>query len=189
MYVPYLQARMGGAVIAVRTAVDPSTVTPGIREAVRQTDPNLPMMDVSTQLEQVERLFQQERTFAQAYTLFGGLALLLAAIGLFGLMSYNVSRRTNEIGIRMALGAQRGDVLRLVMRESMILVAAGVLVGVAAALWASRFVTTQLFGLAGTDAMTVAAAAAVMILVSAPAGFLPARRASGVDPMVALRYD
>jgi predicted permease len=189
MYAPYLQARALGAVIAVRTAVTPSTITASVREAVRQADPNLPMMDVSTQLEQVELRFQQEKTFAQAYTLFGGLALLLAAIGLFGLMSYNVSRRTNEIGIRMALGAQRGDVLRLVMRESMILVAAGVVIGVGAALWASRFVTTQLFGLPGTDVATVAAAVAVMILVSAPAGFLPARRASAVDPMVALRYD
>lgn len=141
------------------------------------------------QIEQVELRFQQEKTFAQAYTLFGGLALLLAAIGLFGLMSYNVSRRTNEIGIRMALGAQRQDVLRLVMRESMILVAVGAVIGVGVALWASRFVTTQLFGLPGTDAATVVAAVAVMILVAAPAGFLPARRASTVDPMVALRYD
>ena len=90
-------------------------------------------MDVSTQIEQVERRFLQEKVFAQAYTLFGGLALLLASIGLFGLMSYSVARRTNEIGIRMALGAQRGDVLRLVMRESMLLVAVGVVAGLAIA--------------------------------------------------------
>jgi ABC-type antimicrobial peptide transport system permease subunit len=89
----------------------------------------------------------------------------------------------------MALGAQRGDVLRLVMRESMILVAVGVVIGVGAALWASRLVSTQLFGLPGTDMVTIAAAVGTMVLVSAPAGFLPARRASGVDPMVALRYD
>jgi len=122
MYVPYLQARAASAVVAVRTAGDPASATGSVRDAVRHVDPNLPMVDVSTQLEQVERRFQQERIFAQAYTLFGGLALLLAAIGLFGLMSYSVARRTNEIGIRMALGAQRQDVLRLVMRESMILV-------------------------------------------------------------------
>ena len=189
MYVPYLQGRGGGGVIAVRTAAVPATVTGGVREAVRQVDPNLPMMDISTQLEQVERRFAQEKIFAQAYTLFGALALLLAAIGLFGLMSYSVSRRTNEIGIRMALGARRQDVLGLVMRESMIVVAVGVVIGVGVALSVSRFVATLLFGLAPTDALSVVAATGVMVVVSALAGFLPARRASRVDPMVALRYD
>jgi predicted permease len=189
MYVPYLQARPGGSVIAVRTAVAPATVTASVREAVRQVDPNLPMMDVSTQIEQVERRFAQEKIFAQAYTLFGALALLLAGIGLFGLMSYSVSRRTNEIGIRMALGARSGDVLRLVMRESMILVAVGVVIGVGVALGVSRFVATLLFGLAPTDATSIAAATGIMVVVSALAGFLPARRAARVDPMIALRYD
>jgi predicted permease len=189
MYVPYLQTRAASAVIEVRTGADPGSVTSAVREAVRQVDPNLPMTDVSTQLEQVERRLQQEKTFAQAYTLFGGLALVLAAVGLFGVMSYSVSRRTNEIGIRMALGAQRQDVVRLVMSESMILVIAGVVIGVAVALGASRLVTTLLFGLAGTDPMTIVAAIGLMVLVSGLAGFLPARRASRVDPMVALRYD
>ena len=189
MYVPYAQSRLGTATIEVRTAGEPTAATATIREAVRQVDPNLPMMDVSTQIEQVERRFQQERVFAQAYALFGGLAMLLAAIGLFGLMSYSVARRTNEIGIRMALGAQRQDVLGLVLRESMMLVAIGVVLGVAAALAASRLIKTLLFGLAGTDVVSILSAVAVMILVSAFAGFLPARRASHVDPMVALRYD
>ncbi len=189
MYVPYLQTRAASAIIAVRTAGDPASATGSVREAVRQVDANLPMVDVSTQLEQVERRFEQEKLFAQAYALFGALAMLLAAIGLFGLMSYSVSRRTNEIGIRMALGAQRAHVLRLVMFESMILVIVGVVIGVAVALGASRFVATLLYGLAGTDAMTIVTAIGVMGLVSALAGFLPARRASRVDPMVALRYD
>jgi predicted permease len=189
MYVPYAQSRLGTATIEVRTAGEPSAATAAIREAVRQVDPNLPMMDVSTQIEQVERRFQQERVFAQAYALFGGLAMLLAAIGLFGLMSYSVARRTNEIGIRMALGAQRQDVLSLVLRESMTLVVVGVIIGVAAALGANQLIKTLLFGLAGTDAMSIGSAVALMILVSAFAGFLPARRASRVDPMVALRYD
>jgi predicted permease len=189
MYVPYLQARAGSAVIEVRTAGNPVSVTSGVREAVRQVEPNLPMMDVSTQLEQLERRFAQEKIFAQAYTLFGGLALLVASIGLFGLMSYAVARRTNEIGIRMALGAQRGDVMRQVLVESMILVAIGVAVGVAGSLGAGRFVSTLLFGLAPTNMLTIAAATGLMIAVSALAGFLPARRASRVDPMVALRYD
>jgi len=160
-----------------------------MREIARQIDPNLPLTDVSTQMEQVEKRFEQEKLFAQAYSLFGGLALLLAAIGLFGLMSYNVARRTNEIGIRMALGAQRQDVLRLVMRESMILVAAGVIAGVAIALGASSLVATLLFGLPPRDPSTLVTAVVVMVLVSALAGYLPARRASRVDPMVALHYE
>jgi ABC-type antimicrobial peptide transport system permease subunit len=173
----------------VRTAGNTASVLGSVREAVRQIDPNLPLMDVSTQIEQVERRFVQEKVFAQAYTMFGTVALLLAAVGLFGLMSYNVARRTNEIGIRMALGAQRQDVLRLVMRESMILVAIGVAAGVAIALAASRFLATLLFGLAPTDVVTMLLAIGVMVLVSAIAGYLPARRASRVDPMVALHYE
>jgi ABC-type antimicrobial peptide transport system permease subunit len=160
-----------------------------IREVARQIDPNLPLTDVSTQIEQVEKRFEQEKLFAQAYSLFGGVALLLAAIGLFGLMSYNVSRRTNEIGIRMALGAQRGQVLGLVMRESMVLVAIGVVAGLVIAFFAGRLVTTLLFGLPPRDPVTIAAATAVMVAVSALAGYLPARRASRVDPMVALHYE
>ena len=129
---------------------------------MRQIDPNLPVTDVSTQIEQVEKRFQQEKLFAQAYALFGGVALLLASIGLFGLMSYNVARRTNEIGIRMALGAQRVDVLGLVMRESMLLVAIGVVAGLTLALLAARLVTTLLYGLPPRDPITMAAAVAVM---------------------------
>ncbi|PYR74643.1 MAG: ABC transporter permease [Acidobacteria bacterium] len=189
MYVPYRQTRLGNAVFEVRTAASPQAVTGAIREAVRQADPNLPIVDVSTQIEQVERRFLQEKTFAQAYTLFGALALLLAAVGLFGLMSYNVSRRTNEIGIRMALGAQRYDVLRLVLRESMILVGVGVAIGLGVTIVASRLVTTLLYGLAPTDVPTMMLAIVVMMTVSGIAGYLPARRASHVDPMVALRYE
>jgi predicted permease len=189
MYVPYTQTRVGGSTFELRTAGLQSGVMGAVREVVRQIDPNLPVTDVSSQIEQVERRFMQEKLFAQAYTLFGGLALLLASIGLFGLMSYNVSRRTNEIGIRMALGAQRQDVLRLVMRESMILVAIGVVAGLAIALASSRFVAALLFGLPPTDVLSMLLAMIVMVVVSALAGYLPARRASRVDPMVALHYE
>ena len=189
MFVPYPQTRVGSGVFEVRTHGSPGAVTGAVREAVRQMDQNLPLMDVSTQLEQIEQRFGQEKLFAQAYTLFGGLALLLAAIGLFGLMSYNVSRRTNEIGIRMALGAQSGDVLRLVLRESMILVAVGVVVGLAIALSAGHLITTLLYGLAATDVLSIVVAVAVMVTVSAVAGYIPALRASRVDPMEALHYE
>jgi predicted permease len=189
MYVPHTQTRFGNAVFEVRAAGSTTAVTGSVREAVRQIDPNLPIMDVSTQIEQIEMRFSQEKLFARAYALFGGIALLLASIGLFGLMSYNVSRRTNEIGIRMALGAQRGDVLQLVMRESMILVVVGIVIGLAAAFGAVRYVETSLFGLPPRDLTSIALAVGVMIIVSAVAGYLPARRASRVDPMVALHYE
>ena len=189
MYVPYRQTRTGGLMMEVRTAVDPVRAMPGIREAVRAIDSNLPIMDMSTQMEQIERRFLQEKVFAQAYALFGGLAVTLAAVGLFGLMSYSVTRRTNEIGIRMALGARAQDVLALVMRESMTLVVVGVVVGLAIALVTSRLVATLLFGLAPADFFSIASATLVMLAVSAFAGYLPARRASRVDPMVALHQE
>jgi len=189
MYAPYLQRRTGGAVFEVRTAGVPSSVMGAVREAARQIDSTLPLTDVSTQLEQIEGRLAQEKLFARAYALFGALALFLASIGLFGLMSYNVSRRTNEIGIRMALGAQRQDVLRLVMRESMLLVTIGVVAGVAIAVASSGLVSTLLFGLPPRDVKSMLIAVAVMVMVSALAGYLPARRASRVDPMVALHYE
>jgi len=146
-------------------------------------------MDVATQDEQIDKNLQQERVFAQAYAMFGGLAMLLAAVGLFGLMSYSVARRTSEIGIRMALGAQSRDVLRLVMSESMRLVAIGVAIGLGVAIAAGRLVASLLFGLGATDAITMVVATLVMVFVSATAGYLPARRASRVDPLVALHYE
>jgi predicted permease len=189
MYVPLLQTRLANTVVHVRTAGDPAGALGAIREAMRQIDANLPMTNVSTQVEQVEKRLQPERVFAQAYAMFGALALLLASIGLFGLMSYSVARRTNEIGIRMALGAQRRDVLRLVMGESMTLVVIGVGLGLAAAFAASRLVVTLVFGLAATDAATMLTAMTALIAVSALAGYLPARRAARVDPLVALHYE
>lgn len=190
MYVPHVQqTRFGFVTFEMRTAGDPTKVVPAVREAIRQIDPNLPILTISTQIEQVERRFAQEKVFAQAYALFGGLALLLASIGLFGLMSYNVARRTNEIGVRMALGAGRGTVVGMVMRESLVLVSIGIIVGLSAALAASRLVTTLLFGLAPTDSITLLIAISVMIGVSTLAGYLPARTASRVDPMEALRYE
>lgn len=164
----------------------------GIAPALRATSMNVSATlkeDLATQADQIDKNLQQERVFAQAYALFGALATLLASIGLFGLMSYSVARRTSEIGIRMALGARSRDVLRLVMGESMMLVAIGVGIGVVTAVAASRLVAALLFGLAPTDALTMAGAVTLMVLVSALAGYLPARRAARVDPLVALHYE
>jgi predicted permease len=189
MYVPYVQSPLGGMAFVIRTSTDPAALMGSVREAVRQVDGNVPLMDMATQTDQIERRFAQERVFAKAYALFGGLAVLVASIGLFGLMSYNVTRRTTEIGIRMALGAQRQSVLQMVMRESLILVGIGVVIGVSAALGSGRFVASLLFGLTPTDVTTSAVAIVVMVAVSAFAGYLPARRASRLDPMMALRHD
>jgi predicted permease len=186
-YSPFLQSVPGSASYELRTAGDPLAMVSAVREAVREVDPNLPLTNVATQVDQIDDLLRQERVFAQTYSLFGGLAMLVASVGLFGLMSYSVTRRTHEMGIRMALGAERQDVLRLIMRESMILVAAGAAIGLAAALAASRLVSNLLFGLEPADPMTMIAAMSVLIVVSALAGYVPARRASRVDPMVALR--
>ncbi len=189
MYIPYTQTRTGPTAFELRTAGDPNKSVPAVREAVRQIDSNVPLIGITTQMEQIDNRFAQEKVFAQAYALFGGLALLVASIGLFGLMSYNVARRTNEIGVRMALGAKRRDVVGMVVRESMILVAIGIVIGLAATLAAGRLVATLLYGLAPTDWVTITTATLAMIVVSALAGYLPARTASRVDPMVALRYE
>ena len=189
MYVPYRQTRGGGVLLEVRTAGDPVAAMNTVRETVRRIDPNLPIMDMWTQMEQIERRFLQEKLFAQANAFFGGLAVVLAAVGLFGLMSYSVARRTNEIGIRMALGARSQDVLRLVMGESMTLVVVGIGIGLAVAVGTSRFIKTLLFGLAPTDVGSMVAAILLMVAVSALAGYLPARRASRVDPMIALHQE
>jgi predicted permease len=173
--------------VVLRTAGDPLGMTESVRAAMREVDPTLPIQRFTSQTEQISLRFAQERLFATAYTAFGALALVLACIGLFGVMSYSVARRTNEIGVRLALGAQRGRVVSMVLGESMLLVGIGVALGLAAALWAGRFVKTVLYGLSANDPLTVAAAVVVIALVSALAGYLPARRASHVDPMVALR--
>lgn len=175
--------------VMVRTATEPASLTETVRTAMQQIDPDVPMTAITTQSEQVAGRFAQERLFALAYSLFGALALLLACIGLFGLMSYSVSRRTNEIGIRMALGAQRTSVVSMVLSESMLMVAIGVVLGLGGAIAGGRFVESVLFGLSTTDALTISAAIGATVLVSLAAGYLPARRASRVDPMVALRYE
>jgi predicted permease len=186
MYSCSRQGSQGSMQFVVRTAADPNGLSDAVRATVRQVDSTLPLTNFTTQADQLEKRFAQERLFATAYSLFGGLALLLACIGLFGLMSYNVSRRTNEIGIRMALGAQPLTVVRMVLGESLALVGLGVVLGLASASAAGHLVAAVLFGLAPTDVSTFAAAVGLVAVVSMLAGYLPARRASLVDPMVAL---
>jgi predicted permease len=189
LYLPYLQVGTEDLVFTVRTAGDPATMMSAVRAAVSAVDPGIPIVTIETQMSQIERRYAQERVLAQAYTLFGVIALFVAAIGLFGLMSYNISRRTREIGIRMALGAERAQVLTLIASESTLLVAGGILVGIAVATGTGHYIASQLYGLAPTDVATISAAVVLMIVVSAAAGYLPARRATRIDPMVALKYE
>jgi predicted permease len=187
MYRCVWQQPTRGLNVALRTVGEPLAMAETVRGAMRDVDPALPIQRFTSQTEQISLGLAQERLFATAYAAFGALAVVLACIGLFGLMSYNVARRTTEIGVRMALGAQRGTVVAMVMGESMRLVAIGVAVGLGTALWAGRYVKAVLYGLPAHDPLTIAAAVGLIAVVSALAGGLPARRASKVDPMEALR--
>jgi predicted permease len=189
LYIPYLQYEPNDLAFSVRTGTAPAGLLRSIRAAVSDVDPNIPIVTVETQVSQIERRYGNEKLLAQACALFAVIALFVAAIGLFGVMSHSVARRTREIGIHMAIGAQREEVLGMVLRGSMLLVAAGIIIGVAAALAAGRLVAPQLFGLEPTDIPTLVTAIAITIGVSVAAGYLPARRATRVDPMVALRYE
>jgi len=173
--------------VVLRTAGEPLAMAETVRTAMREIDPTLPIQELTSQSEQISQRFAQERLFARAYAAFGALAVLLACIGLFGLMSYNVARRTSEIGVRLALGAQRRTVIGMVMSESVWLVAIGVVLGLAAVLWAGRFVQTVVYGLSPSDPLTIGGAVTLIAGVTALAGGAPARRASTVNPIEALR--
>lgn len=147
------------------------------------------MVDVRTETQVVSEVLFLERMFAALSSAFGFLALLLACVGLYGTMAYSVARKTNEIGIRMALGARRGTILSMVLRETAIIVVAGIFVGLPAAWIASSLLKTRLFGLSSHDPWSIVVAVAATLLVTTFAGFVPARRAAQVDPIVALRYE
>ena len=173
--------------VVLRTAGEPLAMAETVRVAMREIDPVVPVQEFTSQSEQISQRFAQERLFARAYAAFGALAVLLACIGLFGLMSYNVARRTGEIGVRLALGAQRRTVIGMVMSESIRLVAIGIVLGLAAVLWAGRFVQAVVHGLSPADPLTIGGAVALIAGVTALAGGVPARRASNVNPIEALR--
>lgn len=193
IYTTFLQTNTGRGqmVLHVRVATSPGDVVPRIREQVASIDPAIPMFDVHTLEDEMDAAFVQQRLIAMLSSLFGGLALVLACVGLYGLLAFTVVQRRSELGIRLALGAQRGDVVWMVTREAMLIVAIGVGVGVPVALIAARLASSHisglLFGLHATDPITIAGAALVLTLVAAVAAYLPARRASRVDPMLVLR--
>ena len=190
LYIPYRQANfVDGMYGYVRTAGDPASFFEPVRQAVRSVDANVPMYDMRSLDQQMENSLVTERMLASLSTVFGALATLLAAVGLYGVMAFMVARRTREIGIRMALGARGGSVVWLVMREVLLLSAAGLAVGLPAAWAVTRLVATQLFGVKATDPLTMTAAVAGIAAVAAMAGYLPARKATAIDPMRALRFE
>jgi predicted permease len=185
----FIPAGGGEAVFEIRTAVDPRTIIPAVRSALSQLDNNLPLFSMKTESEQIERSLFQERLIARLSSFFGALSLLLACVGLYGLLSYEVTQRTREIGIRMALGAQPPDVLRIVVRQGVGLSAIGAIIGILVALGATRYLASLLYGVRPFDPPTFLAVALLLTLVAPAACYIPARRASRVDPLVALRYE
>jgi predicted permease len=176
--------------VEVRVASGATPAVGGaLRRVIAEVAPDLPVLRVATMSEQVARSLARERAVARLAGFFGLLALVLAAVGLYGVMSYSVARRTNEIGLRMALGAPRGQVVGLVMRDTARLIAVGVAAGLAGALAGTRVAASQLFGVSARDPATMLAATLAMVAVALAAGFLPARRAADTDPMVALRHE
>jgi len=173
----------------IRTFGEPSRIVAAARREILAFDPLIPVESNRPLVAMLDDNLRQERIIAQLSTIFGALALLLAAIGLYGILSYSVAERTNEIGIRMALGAERARVIRMILRETAILIAIGLAAGVPASLACARLIQSKLFGLKPADPLTLAAALVVMVVIAISAGYLPARRASRVDPLIALRYE
>jgi ABC-type antimicrobial peptide transport system permease subunit len=179
----------GAAHFAIRASIQAEALIPTVRQVVASFDDNLPLFDVRTQTEIIDRLLFNERLVAQLSSVFGGLALVLACVGLYGLLSYEVARRTREIGIRTALGAQRREIFRLVLRQGLTLTIFGAIVGITAAIGVTRYLGSLLYGVAATDPLTFVTIAFTLVAVALLAGYIPSRRAMRVDPMVALRYE
>lgn len=185
----YLPIQDGAAYFALRIASSPAALIPAVRRVVGDLDNNLPLFDVRTQTETIDRLLFNERLVARLSSLFAVLALILASIGLYGLLSYEVVRRTRELGIRTALGAQHRDVFRLIARRGILLTVAGAVGGIAAAIGVTRYLGSLLYGVQATDPTTFASITILLALVALLACYVPGRRATRVDPLVALRYE
>jgi len=175
--------------LAVQTTLPPATLTSAIREQVRSLDPDQPITSIKTIDQLLDRTLSEAKFSLLLFVLFAVVALLLAAIGIYGVMATGVTQRTHEIGLRMALGAQEGDVLRLVLGQGMTLVFIGIAAGLASAVALTRLMSTLLFGVSATDPTTLILIPGLLAAVAMLACYIPARRATKVDPLTALRYE
>jgi predicted permease len=189
IYIPFRQNAQYSMTYVVRSETEPKALVAVVRRAVESVDPNVPMYEVKTQVEQINEVIRRERLFAALLSGFAVIALVLASMGIYGTLAYLVTRRTPEIAVRLALGAQRADVVGLVLRESIAPVLAGVVVGVAGSFAAGKLVESMLFGLKPQDPLALAAASAILLGSAILAGWWPARRASRIAPMAALRQE
>jgi predicted permease len=183
------QTEVGGMNYAVRTRIEPGVLAASLRNVVKKVDRDLPIVDVRTQQEQIDATMQTERILASLTAGFGLLALALACVGIYGIMAYSVANRRNEIGIRMALGAQPGQVQGMILRESTWLSVAGIAAGIAAALLLTRLIKSMLYGIQPYDPVTLASGVLILLAVALAASWIPARRAAAVQPMQALRHE
>jgi predicted permease len=189
-FLPYVQqTEVGGMSYVIRTGMPPDAIVPALRRAVAQIDPGLPLQDVRAEQEQISESMRMERALAALIAGFGLLALALASVGIYGIMAHSVANRRNEIGIRLALGAQPVQVRGMILRESSWLAVAGIVVGVGAALLLARLVKSMLYGIKPYDPATMTAGILVLLAVALAASWIPARRAAGVQPMEALRHE
>jgi predicted permease len=189
VFMPVGQNHETGMTLYVRTSVPPATVISSLRREIQALEPNLPVPDIATMSDTMAASLFAPRLGAWLIALFGGLALLLAAIGVYGVLSFSIARRTREMGIRFALGARAGQVFLLVIRDGMVLVGAGVAIGIGAGVLAARALTTFLYGVSTSDTATFVVATLVLVAVALVACVIPAKRAVGVDPIVALRCE
>ena len=189
MYQPLSQSYRPSMNLLVRTVNDPGSVAPAIQARLHSVEPALTIFNIRTLFEHVGRSLYVERMESLLLAFFGSLALMLTAIGIYGVVAYSVAQRTREVGIRMALGAQKRDVLKLILSKGLMLVAWGTGFGLIGCYWLSRLVSTQLYGIDPNDPATLAAVAGVLVAVALFASYIPARRATKVDPLVALRYE
>jgi putative ABC transport system permease protein len=188
-YFAQAQMPVTSMTVVVRTSVDPHSLVGAVRKEVQSMDGNAPIYSVVTAEEYMGRSVASTRFNMTLLAAFAAVALLLTAVGLYGVISFSVSQSTHEIGIRMALGAQTSDVLKLVMGQGMVLTFMGVVAGLAAAYWLTRLMSSLLFGVGATDFVTFAGVSLLLVVVAGLACYIPARRASKVDPMIALRYE